>query len=78
MVWLVKKIIQRRKHFDVEEEVKDEFTKAKEVSVVGFFDQFVESDMKLAEKLVVVAEMTKLTEEVPNLVETGNDISFHN
>ena len=49
----------------------------KEVSMVGFFDQFVESNMKPVEKIVFFAEILELTKEVSNLVETGKEFFFH-
>ena len=41
------------------------------------FDQFVESNVKLVEKLVVVAKIPRLTKEVPNLVEVEDVVYFH-
>lgn len=38
---------------------------------VGFADQFVESDTKLVEQLEVVAE------NIPNLVDAGIEVYFH-
>ena len=38
---------------------------------VGFFDQFVESDTELVEQLEVFVE------DIPNLVDVGTEIGFH-
>lgn len=55
VVWLVKKIVQRRRHFVIKEEVKDDFTKAEEDSC--FHDQLNGSDMQIAEHLIMDDEI---------------------
>ena len=60
VVWSTKRLVyERRWHRKVE------------VEDIGFFDQFVESDIEPIEKLEVVAE------DIPNLVDVGMDIGFH-
>ena len=55
----------------VRDEVKKEWHGKVEVEEVGFVEQIVEPDTKLAEQLEVVAE------DIPNLVDAGTKVGFH-
>ena len=60
VVWPVKRLVhERRWHSKVK------------VEEVGFFDQFVESNIELVEKLEVVSK------DIPNLIYVGMEVGFH-
>ena len=60
VVWPVKRLVYERR-----------WHKKVKVEEVGFANQFVESDTKLAKQLEVVAK------DISNLVDVGMDIDFH-